>query len=337
MNKMKIFIIILSLLLLAIACDPSYKMEFPNLTEENYNNLSLEEKFQIFINASQYIDTPPYVYENIAKEGEKVIPLILSYIESSAPVDKKGDVISLLVDVNKYFDLKNTKVEAFLLKKAENNSDPNLGSYKFVLRMIRPEIEKDVIITQIIGNTPAFYSNDEDIIDYVALIKEKIMQETGIKQKELDNRFSIVGYAKGEKSSNGVLPLDNRTVIISFVTKIDWINFNDRIEFYFLNDYGTKISLEEIKQQIKVPFYFNINKLKPRSEIEKIVTAKDPRLELVILKPDNKYNIRIDELSKQILLTVFGTIDKKQNKCIAGEINAITGDISVKNQPCVIY
>ncbi len=339
--KIKFFIITLSLLLLAFTCEPSYEMEFPGLTEEKYNNLHLEERFQIFINASWYVANPPFIYESVAKEGEKAIPLILEYIESSAPVEKKSRVIQLLIDVNKYYNLKNTKVEDFLLKKAENESDPNLKDYKFVLRIIRPEIEEGTVITPGQGGIPAFYSNDEDIINYAAIIKEKIMQETGITQKELDERFSVVGYAKGEENSKWTIPLDNRTVIMRFVAKIDWIEVSDRLQFYFLDNNSNKLSSEEIKKQIQAPFYFKIKKLKSLSEIEKIVTKTHPKLELKIPPLEapffSGYNyIQVNPAEEEVFLAVSGIISKEKNQCVAGTVDLVTGEILVKNTICEI-
>ncbi|MBI4918967.1 hypothetical protein HY837_03490 [archaeon] len=334
--------IILSFLLLIVACDPSYRMEFPDLTEEKYNHLPLEEKFEVYINASWYIDMPHFIYENIAKEGEKVVPLIVAYIESSASIEQKGRAIDLLAEVNKYSNLKSTSVEAFLLKKAQNSSDPNLGSYNYALRMIRPEIEEELVVTPGFENVPGFYTYDKDVTKYADLIKEKIMQETGMTQKELDDRFSIVGYTKGEKifQEFPVYPKDNKTLAIGFVSRIDWVEVYDYFEFYFLDDKGNELPVEEVKQQIKVPFYFNIKKLKSRAEVEEMVAKTNSYLKKINIpleapNPNHNY-ININYLNKEILLDVSGIKDEKKNQCLAGTINLLNEDIRVNNVPCFV-
>jgi len=58
--KRAVFLIIM-LLSFIIACDPSYKTEMPDLNKDWYDDLSLEEKFEVFKKVSGYIDTPDYV------------------------------------------------------------------------------------------------------------------------------------------------------------------------------------------------------------------------------------------------------------------------------------
>ncbi len=341
MNK-RVILVIISLLIIT-ACDPSYKMEFPDLTEEKYNSLTLEERFEIYKNASLYIGNPPFLREDIAKEGEKVIPLILDYAQSSAPVDKKSRVIQLLMDVNKYFQLRNTEVEKFLLEKVKDSSDPNLRDYKFVLRIIRPEIENDMI-NPAFGDNPAIYTDDTSIIKYVKLVKENIMQETGIKAEELHNNFNIIGYVK-EKKFVGKFPtqdIDDKTLAISFVAKVDWIEVRDYFEFAFLDDEGNEVSLEKIKQEVKVPFYFNVKKLKSRVEIEKIIAKINPKLEIMPQFQEQSFygnydGAIIDSFNKEILINVGGEINKAKNQCIAGTVNLLTGETKVENTACLIY
>ncbi|MBI5066181.1 hypothetical protein HZA97_08150 [Candidatus Woesearchaeota archaeon] len=350
----KISILLLSLLLLAVACDPSYKTEMPNLNEENYNTLSLEEQFAVFEKVSGYIDTPDYVNIGIAKKGEKAVPLILKFIENSDVSAKKIDAIYLLSEIHKnYFDLKRTKAEEFLNQKIKNEESSLkkdkyiLESYKDVLKKIqaeRPEELTPVILSPGNERIPAFYSDDKDLIKYVELIKEKIMQETGMNSEELDDRFSIVGYTKGEQlvGAYPIYPKDNKTLAISFVAKIDWVEFRDLLEFNFLDNKDNKLSLEEIKQQIKVPFYFSIKELKPKSEIEKIVVKANSKLE-IMLPPieapsyNRNNNIRIDFLNKEILLDVYGKKDEKKNQCLFGQVNLLTGDIVVREIACIVY
>lgn len=334
-------LIFVLLLVFIISCDPSYKIEVSDLSEEEYNDLSFEEKFKVFEKVSGYIDTPDYVSEGIAKEGEKAISFILGFLNGDAPITKKIDMIYLLVDIHKqYYDLKGTYVEGFLRQKILEESSSKRDKYLLdvyidALEKVQKEIVKDVIpvmLTPGFDDIPAFYSDDEDMTSYVSLIKEKIMQETGINQKDLDANFSIKGYAKGEKIVLGIMPIDHRTVILSFVAKIDWVKIQDDFLFNFLDEKGNKLSLEEIKQQINVPFYFKIKKLKPESEIKEIVAKTNPKLNAII-KPDY---VRINFLDEEVLLEVSGVINETKNQCISGTINLVNGKINVNKEACMI-
>ena len=206
------------------------------------------------------------------------------------------------------------------------------------------ENPNSIMLTPKIGNIPAFYTEDEAIIKYVQSIKQKIISETKISSQELDARFSIVGYAKGEimaDGAGGVIPVDNKTISISFVAKVDWIELHDYLDFEFLDDQGNELSLEQIMPQIEVPFYFKIKQLKPRSEIETIVAKAHPKLEFVIPPLEepyyNDYNkIRINFFNNNIGLDVYGTINEEKNQCIGGTVSLITGDITIGEGLCVI-
>ncbi len=352
MNKRIIFVII-SLLIIA-ACDPSYKMEFPDLAEEKYNSLSLEEKFEVYKKVSGYIDTPDYVYQGIAKEGEKAIPLILEFIEHPNNNSlKKIDTIYLLGYMHdSYFDLKGTGVEEFLqqkIKEEESSSKSDkhiLESYKNILESIQAvkTSQKIVLLAPAFGDNPAIYTDDESIIKYVELVKEKIMQDTGMSLEELNDRFNIIGYVKGNKfvgrfSADNI---DSKAVAISFVAKVDWIEVRDYFEFDFLDDEGNEVSLDKIKQEVEVPFYFNVKKLKSRDEIEKIIAKANPELEILPQFQEQSFygnydRAVIDSFDKEILINVAGEIDKAKNQCISGTVNLLTGEIKLEDTACLIY
>ena len=333
-TKVYVCISLLAVLFLAFTCDPSYTTEVPDLTEESFTNLSLEEKFEIYKKVAGYLDTPDYVEESIAREGERAIPLIITYLESKPPGTKEIDALFLFNDIDEsYFELSDTPAEEFLKRKIreeESSSEGDkitLDSYQYVLEQIRAErsataTPDQVLLTPGFGEIGPRYTEDADLAQYVAVIKEKIRTETGMTQDELDARFAITAYAKGEeKVYGGLPPLDNTTVRIMFVAKIDWVEEKEEISFPFIDVQGKRLSLEEIRRAIEVPFYFKITALKPQSEIERIVTAAHPKLKVVA----STNNVRNNPVSKGITLDVFGAIDEEKNQCVEGSVNLVTG------------
>jgi|SRR3989344_6031897 len=339
--KRAVFLIIM-LLSFIIACDPSYKTEMPDLNKDWYDDLSLEEKFEVFKKVSGYIDTPDYVEDGIAKEGKNAVPLVLNYIDSLHPSTKKIDAIYLLAQINKYYNIKGTEVEKFLEQKIMIEKDKDiLASYKSILESIQAveTSQKIFLLAPAFGDNPAIYTDDESIIKYVELVKDTIMQETGMSLEELNNRFNIVGYVKGERFM-GRFPtqdIDNKTLAISFVANVDWIDVRDYLEFAFLDVEGNEISLEKIKQEVKVPFYLKINKLKSRVEIEAVLKKTNLNLKIITYSEPEHYQVILDYINKKIYAGVSGIINEKNNQCILGKVDLITGNLSLNNVACIVY
>jgi len=284
------------------------------LSEQEFRALPIEEQLSTYKDASVYIDHPAYMSEVIV-ENPDAIYLIIEYLGGPYTNSEKHRMASLLFD---YYTEKGVPREAIPILEAEE--DPELReSYNILLERFKES--PFIMVSPGKGDILPFTTNNAQAIAYINKMKDSMQTLT---EEPIDEKVSFVGYTMG-KEQEGSIPDYPRENIFNagFIVHMGWLDISDSMAFEYMQE-GKRLTADEAESLMTPPDYLNKDIL-PKQQVLGIL--KSAGLESDLEFPDYEH-------STGTTLNVYGTIDEKNNKCIAGTIDLTNGAIEASAIPC---